>query len=138
MFQVQNGLNVESLVWNRGEQLDVLEALLAHVRWKKRLLNYIEEKSEERLDPVTMRCDSACALGQWLHGVGKVIYGEKPLFVELMTLHAEFHRQAAEVVCAVDRGERDRALTLLQQGNYARTSRRLNAVLAKISLEFDF
>ncbi len=118
------------------EQLNVLEALLAHVRVNKRLLNYIDGSSEGRLDAEAMRCD--CVLGRWIYGNGGIIYGEKPLFKELMSRHAEFHHQAAEIVCAVERGEREWARKLLQQGSYARTSRRINALLARMSLEFEF
>lgn len=139
MFQSQSGIESnERMPWHRGGQLDVLEALLAHVRWKQRLSNYIEGKGEEKLDSEMVRRNADCALGQWIHGAGGRVYGETPLFRELMTLHAEFHEQAAEVVCAVDRGEREKARGLLLQGRYAKTASRINALLAKISLEFEF
>lgn len=138
MLQWQDGVEpVENMVGNRFGQLDVLEALLEHVRWKNRLSNYIEGRGEEKLDPEMVRRDSDCVLGQWLQGIGGILHGESLRFLELIALHDQFHRHAAEVVRAVDRGERDRALNLFQHGSYAKSSRRINALLARISLEFD-
>lgn len=138
MLQSQNGtLPAEGMTWNGSERLNVLEAMLAHIRVNKQLLDYIARSPEERLDPETVRRDSECALGQWILGIGGIVYGEKKLFQELMSLHADFHAQAAKIVSAVNRGESKCARNLLQ-GRYAKTSRRFNVLLAKISLEFGF
>ena len=138
MLQMQRDIASGCQTWNRYEQLDVLEALLAHVRVKKRLLNYIEGHAEEPLEAEAMHRDGDCALGQWLQGEGGTIYADNPLVDELRCRHGEFHHQAAEIVRAVDRGEREWAMELLQHGSYASTSRRMNALLARISLDFEF
>ncbi len=120
------------------EQLDVFAAIQAHVQWKQRLLNYINGRSEEQLDPEVVGSDCLCALGRWIYGHGSQHYGKHPNFLSLKSVHADFHGHAAEVVQAVDRGETKQALRLLQSGDYPRASNRIKSMLAGLSLEFDF
>ncbi len=138
MLHFQTG--IESVVAPPGsgqQQLDVLEALLSHVRWKKRLSGYIKGDGEV-LDPDTLNNDSHCSLGQWLHGDGDHRYGDNVRFNELKELHAEFHHRAAEIVRAVHQGEGEKARALLEHGEFSRAARRINVLLARISLEFEF
>lgn len=119
-------------------ELDVYNALQAHVQWKQRLLTYSEGTSEEVLDAENVGSDCLCALGQWIHGPGGNRYGEHAKFIELKAVHADFHLLAAEVVLAVQRGQQEQALVLLQKGDYPKVSNRIKSMLAKLSLEFDF
>jgi len=120
------------------EQLDVFEAIQAHVQWKQRLLGYIHGTGEEVLDPERVGSDCLCSLGQWIYGHGGSHYGGHPRFGELKSLHADFHFHAAEVVRAVHRGQGEDALELLQKGEYAKVSNRIKSMLARLSLELDF
>lgn len=139
MLHFQTGIeSVKAPAGNGQQKLDVLEVLLSHVRWKKRLSNYIKDGGEEILDPETLSCDSTCSLGHWLYGYGDHVYGNKARFKELKALHAEFHHYAAEIVRAVNRGEGEKAQKLLHHGDYARVAWHMNALLARISMEFDF
>lgn len=121
-----------------GLQLDVFAAIQAHVQWKQRLLHYIDSDGEERLDPEVVGSDCRCELGQWLYGHGATRYGDHPKFQSLKKIHADFHAYAADVVRAVDNGEREHALRLLQNGEYPKVSNRIKSMLAGLSLEFDF
>ena len=139
MLHFQTGIESVKVPPGSGQQqLDVLEALLSHVRWKKRLSGYIEGDGEEVLDPDTLNSDSHCSLGQWLHGYGDHRYGDNVRFKELKDLHTEFHHRAAEIVRVVHQGEAERARTLLEHGDFSRVARRINLLLARISLEFEF
>lgn len=138
MFHTQNGIeSAGNSARNHREQPDVLAALLAHVRWKKQLLHYIEGSAEE-MEPEAVRGESGCALGQWIHGAGGVFYGDSARFEELRDLHKEIHHHAAEIVRAVLQGECDQALNQFRNGSYAKASRRINTLLARISLESEF
>lgn len=138
MFQAQNGIDLgEASLTNHHEKLDVLEALSAHVRWKRQLLNYISGRDEEVLDPGMVRCDTQCSLGHWIQEYGSFNDGQNPVFTELRVLHGDFHHHAAEVVCAVNHGQRRKALELVQRGEFDRVSRRLSSVLARLSLEVE-
>lgn len=119
-------------------QLDVFAAIQAHVQWKQRLLKYINGESEEKLEPEVVGNDCLCALGQWIYSEGEKKYGEHAKFQALKAIHSDFHSHAAEVVFAVDRGENDYALKLLQNGTYPKISNRIKSILAGLSLEFDF
>lgn len=138
MFHSPAGiLSVKAPVGYEQEQLNILEALLSHVQWKKRLLNYIQGHGEVTLGPETVQCDLSCSLGHWLHGYGGDAYGNTVLFVQLKALHGEFHRHAAAIVRAVNQGQGEEALNLLQNGEYAKCAKRINALLARISLAYD-
>ncbi len=130
-------LSVKAPVGYEQEQLDILEALLSHVQWKKRLLNYIQRNGEVTLDPERVQSDSNCSLGHWIHGYGGDAYGNTALFVQLKALHGEFHRHAAAIVRAVNQGQGGEALNLLRNGEYTKTANRFNALLARISLGYD-
>lgn len=119
-------------------QLDVVAAIQAHVQWKLRLLAYINGVGEEHLDPEEVSSDCLCMLGQWIYGHGAESYGDHDKFHSLKEVHADFHRYAGEVVRAVNQGEREHALRLLQSGEYPKVSNRIKSMLAGISLEFDF
>jgi hypothetical protein len=119
-------------------QLDVFAAIQAHVQWKQRLLKYINGESEEKLDPEVVGSDCRCALGEWIHSEGEEKYGEHAKFQSLKAIHSDFHTHAAEVVFAVDRGESEHALKLLQNGDYPKISNRIKSMLAGLSLEFEF
>lgn len=121
-----------------GQQLDVVAAIQAHVQWKLRLLAYIHGESEEQLDPEKVGSDCLCSLGKWIYGNGNERFGDHPRFQSLKAIHADFHSHAGEVVRAVNRGEKDKALALLQNGEYPKVSNRIKSMLAGIALEFDF
>lgn len=119
-------------------QLDVVAAIQAHVQWKLKLLAYIHGEGEEKLDPEEVSSDCLCKLGQWIYGHGAESYGDHDKFQSLKAVHADFHRYAGDVVRAVNQGEKEHALHLLQSGEYPKVSNRIKSMLAGISLEFDF
>lgn len=120
-----------------SQELDVFAAIQAHVQWKQRLLRYIEGNSDEELDPEVVGSDCRCALGQWIYGYGEFRYGNVEKFQALKEVHADFHCQAAEVLKAVQGGDAEGALFLLERGDYPRISNRIKSILAGLSLEFD-
>jgi hypothetical protein len=115
--------------------LNFMEAIEAHVRWKVRLEAYINGTATEELDADLVCRDDKCALGKWIHGVGGTKYGGHPRFPGLREIHQAFHRCAGEVIRFADRNERDKALDLLNRGDYARFSHQIKAQLARLSLE---
>ncbi len=100
-----------------------MEIIGAHVMWKQRLTAYLAGKSEEQLDPDTIRLDDRCALGQWIYGEGKPMEA-LPGYEEVRALHATFHQNAAQVVSLHQAGNTAEAETLLN-GDYSRLSEKL-------------
>ena len=78
--------------------LDIDAAINAHERWKARLMDYLEGRSTEKMDPDVIRQDHRSALGSWLHGVGVATLGHQPAFPLLMARHQYFHEQAANMI----------------------------------------
>jgi hypothetical protein len=95
----------------------------AHVMWKQRLVSLLAGRSEEQLDPLTIALDNQCALGKWIYGDGQMM-AKLPAFEEVRSMHAQFHRMAAEVVKLHMMGNSSAAEVLLN-GEYSKLSERL-------------
>ncbi len=98
------------------------DARTAHVKWKRRLVDYIAGRSNEHLEVEHVCRDDQCLLGGWIYGRAQK-YGHMPEFMELKTAHAEFHRQASEIVSFVHNQEMDKAKKMLG-GDFSKTSKR--------------
>ncbi len=95
------------------EQHPLQAAIVAHAAWKKRLRSAVTMgRVPEGIDPATVARDNVCAFGQWLHS-GQASSLDRRRTVEVQGLHADFHAQAAAVLSAVSRGEREEAAGLL-------------------------
>ena len=96
--------------------LDMDAAINAHERWKARIMDYLEGRSTESMDPAVLRQDDRSALGRWLHSVGAATMGHQPAFALLMARHQYFHEQAANMVELAQSGEWDKAVQVLNGG----------------------
>jgi hypothetical protein len=112
--------------------MNFLEMISAHVRWKQRLITYIQDKSEP-LDPAAIGRDDQCRLGKWIYGAGQA-YTQAENFEKVRTGHAAFHKHAAAVVTFVNRGDRDLASEVLN-GDYARVSNNLKRDIIALARE---
>lgn len=120
---------------NRGEVLvDLTKAVAAHMRWKMRLYQCIHGQAElPRVAEVAR--DDACELGQWLISKG-MVYKDFESFSGAKGAHAAFHLCAAEVVSAVERGEKSAAEGMLQSGSaFALASEAVSLALTKLRAE---
>ena len=96
--------------------LDIDAAINAHERWKARVMDYLEGRSTEKMDPDVIRQDHRSALGSWLHGVGAATMGHQAAFPLLMARHQYFHEQAANMIELAQQGEWDKAVQVLNGG----------------------
>ncbi len=103
--------------------MDWMEIIRAHVMWKQRLTALVAGKSTETLDPDVIGLDNRCALGQWIYGEGASM-AHLPRYEEVRELHAQFHRNAADVVRLYAAGRLDEAEALLG-GAYSKLSEKL-------------
>ena len=118
-------------------ELNFMGAIEAHVRWKIRLEAYINGTSEEHLDPDVVCRDDQCALGKWIYGGGGEKYGNHPMFPVLKQTHMHFHRSAGDIIRTVDAGDKEKARTMLNSGDYARYSHRVKSDLARLSIDLE-
>ena len=112
-------------------ELDVDAAINGHERWKARLMDYLEGRSQVGLDPEVIRRDNYSALGRWLHGVGREMLGHHPEYPMLLARHRYFHEQAAEIVELAQQGEWERVVAILN-GGYRFASNQIVILLKSI------
>ena len=75
-------------------------AILAHYEWKNKLKSAIASQSQ--LDAASISLDNKCEFGQWLHGPGASVYGNKPEFAALIQKHRIFHFEAGKVASQIN------------------------------------
>lgn len=116
------------------EEINLLEAIQAHLKWKARLQLYLEGRSAEQLDPAVICRDDQCVLGKWIHGSAREHFHESEKFHELRADHAQFHRIAAKVVENVQAKDRQAALVIFD-GDYQHASRQVVNALTDLHEE---
>lgn len=84
--------------------MDFKLAIDAHEHCRAGLLAAIESRSP--VDGAAVARDDCCAVGRWLYGDARVRYGALVSHPACVRAHAEFHRQAGEIVRAL-REQRD-------------------------------
>lgn len=107
-------------------------AIDAHVKWKERLQDHIAGTSGEELSVDAVCHDKDCSLGVWLEGEGREHYGHLAAFENVRRIHIEFHKCAGEVLKAAKAGQREKALEMLEEGDYARASDEVTAALVEL------
>ncbi len=117
--------------------LDFVAAIEAHRKWKDRLTDYVNGTSTEKLDHSAICRDDQCALGKWIYSSGVSLTGHLPLFHQLKAKHAQFHVSAAQVVEQVQMGKKENALKILQEGDFPKNSREVQALLSKLYIEMN-
>ena len=109
---------------NINDEINIMEAINAHIYWKIRLEKYLNGTSEEVLDPQNICRDDQCKLGKWIHGSGLKHFHNDDGFMTLRDDHAQFHIIASNVVTKVQENETDAARALLE-GEYLKTSHKV-------------
>lgn len=85
----------KSMQASKVQGVDVDTYIDAHRQWKVKLRNAIENR--ETVDTGTLSRDDCCALGKWVYGEGRQLFGDRPSFAELIAKHQTFHRVAGQV-----------------------------------------
>ena len=113
------------------DDLDVMDAINAHVHWKMRLEKYINGTSEEKLDPNIICLDNQCKLGKWIHGAAVEHFHDDESLTDLREQHAKFHVFASRIVENVLAGNKPAAQDLMD-GDYKYTSRKVVFALTEL------
>lgn len=105
------------------EQID--KAIGAHGAWKVKLRQNIDGTLS--LNPAEVSVDNRCDFGKWLYSLtGGQTFG--PHYKEVLTMHAAFHKAAADVVMKVQKGDKAGAeASIGLNGDYASASSKLTA-----------
>lgn len=94
--------------------IDLKYVLDTHHMLKKKLLDEMDGTGAEPLDVATLSQDDVCAIGKWLYGEGKTLYGHLPEYEAARKVHAELHLCAGEVLTQHQIGNEDNAFSLLK------------------------
>ena len=127
-----NESNAEKIRESIRSEIDIVECVDAHMKWKGRLQSYLEGTSKEQLDPAVICHDDQCALGKWIHGPALNNFQGDEGFHKLRADHASFHVVAAAVVKKVQENDGARADALLKY-EYARASREVIQDLTELN-----
>jgi len=118
---------------NLKDEIDIMDAINAHVHWKIRLESYLNGTSEEKLDPKIICRDDQCKLGKWLHGPALKYFRDSDVgYRTLRDDHAKFHVIASNVVTNAQANNMA-AAKVLMSGEYMRASRKVVRDLTELS-----
>jgi len=108
-----------------GGEINIMEAINAHILWKIRLEKYLDGTSEEKLDAKVICRDDQCKLGKWIHGPAlEYFHADDETLHVLRTDHAHFHVTAASVVSYVQ-ANNIAAAEAVMDGEYTQASRKV-------------
>ncbi|KAB8039947.1 hypothetical protein GCL60_06710 [Silvanigrella paludirubra] len=80
------------------------DAVKAHTAWKVKLFNYLKNP-DKSLDHNIVCKDNVCDLGKWIYKVENKFSTNKN-YLKLKSIHADFHKEAANIVQRIDNGEK--------------------------------
>jgi methyl-accepting chemotaxis protein len=112
-----------------GDGFSFEDAVAAHTKWKARLMDYINGKSQEKLDVTKVSRDDQCPLGQWIHG-SATSYSSMREYGDLKKHHAAFHRSVGEIVQCVHDHEHDEATKKLGGDFFRQSTQTVKAIRA--------
>ena len=105
---------------------EIVKAIAAHGTWKVRLNDAIAKGTAD-VTVAEVAPDNKCTFGKWLYGPDFPA-AEKALalYGDVVKLHAEFHKEAANVLRMALNGERQQASAAMGIGSaYSRASANL-------------
>lgn len=126
-------IDINSIISQGNEEINGLNfkgAIDAHVKWKQRLDSFIKNESDEVLKVEDIQVDNKCVLGKWIYGDGGNLCGSQ--IDELKECHAMFHKNAGLVLSEALSGNKEKALTMLNEGDYANCSNRVKKLLLQL------
>lgn len=94
--------------------ISLKQVLDTHHILKKKLQTEMSGAGNGNLDVVVLSQDNACAIGKWLYGEGKSLYGHLPEYESARKVHAELHLCAGEVLSEHYVGNLDQAQFLFK------------------------
>jgi hypothetical protein len=113
-------------------EVNIADAINAHMKWKARLQRCLDGTSDEQLDPMVICRDDQCALGQWIHGPALHHFRDDEGFGVLRSDHAQFHFVASNVVYKVQQNDLASAMELFS-GEYIQASRKVIYALTELN-----
>ena len=117
-----------------ADEIDISDAVAAHVSWKLRLQKCLDGSSEEKLDADVVCRDDQCKLGKWIHGSALTHFDGAQAFHDLRVDHALFHQLAGQIVRHAQFNDHASAHALME-GDYKHVSHKVIMALTELSKE---
>ena len=106
-------------------------AFQTHALWKIKLRAAISKR--EQMDLITLSRDDCCELGIWLHGEGKIHFGQHAAHLDCIHKHLDFHSEVTKVGKAVNAQQFSAADAMLNAGTpYAKASSALSVSIMQL------
>jgi len=96
-------------------KLEIANGLNSHGDWKLRLIDAINTGKSE-WEPHLVCKDNECEFGKWLYSCDESV-ANSPKYEKVKSLHADFHRAAAEVLRLALSNEKPAALKAISTGS---------------------
>ncbi|GAA5786929.1 hypothetical protein GCM10007860_31700 [Chitiniphilus shinanonensis] len=111
--------------------MDFDHAIMAHAEWRLKFTLAIGR--QETIDVAHVDADDCCALGTWLKGDARQLFGKLPAWRDCQALHERFHHEAAKVATAINGGHYHEAEKMLLPGSsYCQASSELTGALNQL------
>lgn len=117
-----------------GDEINISEAVAAHVSWKLRLQKCLDGTSDEKLNADVVCRDDQCKLGKWIHGPARKHFDGTQAFHNLREDHATFHQLAGQIVRHAQVNEHASAHALMD-GDYKHVSHKVVMALTELNNE---
>ena len=103
---------------------------------EERLQAFAQGTGAEDFDPDVVGRDDRCDFGRWLHGDGAVVQYQ-PSNAAVVSAHATFHRNAADIVRRIKAGKTEEAQRLLAapESQYGQASRAVILSMSRLKRE---
>jgi len=96
-------------------RLKIAQGVSAHSEWKQRLIEAINT-GQSKWSPEVVCKDDQCEFGKWLYSCSAQ-ERSSPHYVTVKSLHAEFHKEAAEVLKYALDNKKQLALDAMKTGS---------------------
>lgn len=112
---------------------EIEQAIADHAAWKTHFRDFVNGRVE--LDAATAGLPNHCLFGEWLEKEGERMLLPRETHDEIYTLHAEFHRVAAETIKMKHSGDINGAIQAISpNGIFGKASAALVQRMLKLKL----
>ena len=106
---------------------EINKAITSHSMWKNRLGKAIETKQSE-WTVAKVQVDNLCDFGKWLQSLSASEKASKN-WKEVQILHADFHKEAANVLQLALNGKANEAKASLENGSFSTCSSKVTLAM---------
>lgn len=114
-----------------------VDMINSHAQWKAKFKAAIDNK--QQLDVALIAKDNCCNLGKWLYDAQSIAeYGHLDSYKHCLTVHADFHQEAARIAALINDADYTNATTQMAHSSiYAKLSNTVSTSIRRINKEIN-